>query len=281
MSCNAGWPRYPASRHRCLEPRSEGTSRLTMMDDKTASSCETSCRFAPVTTSDKGTPRPSTSRWRLLPFFPPIGRVTPDLLLCQRSLEQRPVNALPSPHDSLHLVVLRPSRRPDRVEHTRSLPFQEPLVDRARAAKALPWQRFPLAACSQHIHDGFEHQSRRLGLATTARFAHVRLVSPTLSNRHQRFHSRPEVIGHDPRRHSFLRRPFLRHHRTTPSPRHRRLGMALYYLRITSNISRSGSLAKNARKKRRAKLGKSNKCPGKNLRGAVESVVPSPPAAAA
>ena len=31
---------------------------------------ETSCRFAPVTLSDNGTPRPSTSTWRLLSFFP-------------------------------------------------------------------------------------------------------------------------------------------------------------------------------------------------------------------
>src|SRR5258708_8689277 len=126
MSCNAGWPRYPASRHRCLEPRSEGTSRLTMMDDKTASSCETSCRFAPVTTSDKGTPRPSTSRWRLLPFFPPIGRVTPDLLLCQRSLAQGPVNPLPSPGDSLHLLAPPHSPPPDPAAPPTSLPSHKP-----------------------------------------------------------------------------------------------------------------------------------------------------------
>ncbi len=49
-----------------------GRDRLIMRASSTASHCETSCRFAPVTTSDNGTPRPSTSKWRLLPFFPPI-----------------------------------------------------------------------------------------------------------------------------------------------------------------------------------------------------------------
>ena len=39
-----------------------GWGRLTTMPSSTASSCETSCRWAPVTTSDNGTPRPSTSK---------------------------------------------------------------------------------------------------------------------------------------------------------------------------------------------------------------------------
>src|ERR1035441_4435278 len=137
MISNAGWPRYPASRHKCLERRSAGTSRLIMMDDRTASSCVTSCRFAPVTTNDKGTPRPSTSRGRLLPFFPPIRPGGPDLLLCQWSLEYGPINTLPSPGDAFHLVVFGQPRRPNRFEHAGTLPFQKPLVDRARTNEAL------------------------------------------------------------------------------------------------------------------------------------------------
>jgi hypothetical protein len=38
------------------------------MDPSIASSPDTTCRFAPVTTIAKGTPAPSTSRWHLLPF---------------------------------------------------------------------------------------------------------------------------------------------------------------------------------------------------------------------
>src|SRR5258708_3062812 len=234
MICNAGWPRYPASRRRCLERRSAGASRLTMMEDRAASSWETSCRFAPVTTSDKGPPRPSTTRSRLPPFFPPIGRVGSDLLLRQWGLEHGPINALPAPSDPLHLVVLCQSRSPDRVEHAGTLPFQKPLVDRARAAKGLLGQGLPLAARSQHIHDAFEHQPRRFRFAATARLARVLLSATPPSNRHQRLHPCPKVIGHHPRGHSLLRCPFLRRHRAAPSPRHRRLGTVVYYLRITS-----------------------------------------------
>ena len=80
--------------------------RLTMMASSTASICVTSCALAPVTTSDNGTPRPSTRRWRLLPFFSPIRRIGSDGLLSQRRLEHRPVKALPAPGDALQVVVL-------------------------------------------------------------------------------------------------------------------------------------------------------------------------------
>ena len=62
----------------------------------TASNCEKSCRLAPITMIDNRTPRPSTSRWRLLPFFSPVRRVGPDRLLRQRRSHHRPVYTLPS-----------------------------------------------------------------------------------------------------------------------------------------------------------------------------------------
>src|SRR3982751_6813792 len=99
-----------------------------MMACSTRSSCVTSCSLAPVTTSDNGTPRPSTSRCRLLPFFSPIRRVGTDSLLRQRRLEHGPVNALPSPGDALHLVVLGESCFPDGLEHARALPLEKSLV---------------------------------------------------------------------------------------------------------------------------------------------------------
>src|SRR6218665_952262 len=67
LLCKARQQQYPASAHRCLGG-ANGPSRRTMMAESTASSCVTSCRLAPVTMSDNGTPRSSTSRWRLLPF---------------------------------------------------------------------------------------------------------------------------------------------------------------------------------------------------------------------
>src|SRR5687767_2357391 len=116
-------PLYPASAHRCLLRRLHGAVRLTMMALSTASSCVTSCALAPVTTSDNGTPRPSTSRWRLLPFFSPIGRVGSDRLLRQWRFEHGPVDALPSPGDALHLVVLGKPSLPDRLKYACLLPF--------------------------------------------------------------------------------------------------------------------------------------------------------------
>src|SRR3990167_493581 len=199
MIPKAGRPRYPASAHRCLLRRVLGALRLTMMACRTASSCVTSCAFAPVTTSDNGTPRPSTSRWRLLPFFPPISRVAPDRPLRQWGLEHCPVNALPSPSDTLHLVVLGKPSLPQGLEHARSLPLQEALVHRTCTAKALLGQRFPLAASAQNVHDRLEHLSRRLGRAPRSCLTHIRLVRAALPHRHQRFDPAPELITHLPR----------------------------------------------------------------------------------
>lgn len=49
-----------------------------------------SCRLAPLTTSDKGTPFSSTSRCRFVPFFSPICRVGADGFLRKRRLDVRP-----------------------------------------------------------------------------------------------------------------------------------------------------------------------------------------------
>ena len=90
----------PASAHKSLCRLMGGLGRSTMMASSTAANCETSCLLAPVTTSDNGTPRPSTSKWRLLPFFSPIRRVGTYALLRHWRLHHRPINALPSPGDA-------------------------------------------------------------------------------------------------------------------------------------------------------------------------------------
>src|SRR6476469_8139132 len=113
--------------------------------------------------SDNGTPRPSTRRWRLLPFFPPIRRVGPDGFLRQRSLHQRAVDALPSPRDALHVVVLGKSGLPQLLKEAGLLPLQEPLVNGTGTAEALLGQRLPLAARAQHVDHRLKDLPRRLG----------------------------------------------------------------------------------------------------------------------
>ena len=66
--------------------------------------------MGPVTESDSGTPRASTRRWRLLPFFPPICRVWAGCFLTKGRLDHGPVYALPLPGNPFHLVVLKQGR---------------------------------------------------------------------------------------------------------------------------------------------------------------------------
>src|SRR5450759_5406961 len=143
------------------------------MPSRTAASWLTSCRFAPVTMIDSGTPRPSTNRWRLLPFFPPIRRVWPDGFLCQRCLHHRPVDTLPSPRNAFTVVVLRQSGLPQGFEHAGFLPLEKALVNCARATEAFARQRLPLTARAQDVNDGLEHQARLFGFSSTTRFAHI------------------------------------------------------------------------------------------------------------
>jgi len=193
---------------------------LTTMPASTASSRLQSCTFAPLTTSDNGTPRPSTSRWRLLPFFSPIRRVGADGFLRQWRLHHRAVNALPSPRDPLHLVVLGQPRSPQRLKEAGFFPFEESLVDGTRAAKALLGERPPLAAGAQHIDDGFEHQSSRLRWPSGPRLAQVDLVCHR-AWRNQRFHPLPELIGNDPRLDTLGQG-------LNPTPRSMRLRLVVY-----------------------------------------------------
>lgn len=169
------------------------------MASSTASICVTSCALARVTTSDNGTPRPSTNRWRLLPFFPPIRRIGADGLLCQWCLEHCPVDTLPTPGNAFEFVVLSKARLPQRLEESSLGPLHELLVHRTGAAKALGWQGFPLAACPEDIHNGLEDQSRRLRRTTCSRTAQVVLVRVTHWLRHQGLHPSPEFIRHFPR----------------------------------------------------------------------------------
>ena len=194
---------------------------MTAIALSTASSLLQSWTLAPLTTSDNGTPRPSTSRWRLLPFFPPVRRVRADSFLCQGCLHHRSIDALPSPRDALHVVVFRQTGFPDGFKEARLLPFEKAFVDGAGAAKALSGQCLPLAACAQHKHDGLEHLACRLGRSTCARFANVLLVRHQRTLRDQRFNTLPELVRYQPGINSFAQR-------ITPAPRSIRFGLIFY-----------------------------------------------------
>ena len=169
-----------------------------MIAVNTASNCETSCRLAPVTMSDNGTPCSSTSRWRLLPFFSPISRVGADCFLRQRRLHHRPINALPSPGNSMKVIVFGKPRLPQVLEESRLLPLQEARVNGACAAEVLG-QRLPLTARSQHVHDALEHQPCILGLAPAPSLPDIDLFCRALPNRHKWLDPFPEFIRNFPR----------------------------------------------------------------------------------
>src|SRR5712664_131003 len=170
-----------------------------MIESSVVASCVTSCRLAPVTMIDSGAPRASTRSMRLLPFFPPIRRVGSDRFLSQRCLDQGPVDALPSPSDALHLVILRQTRLPQAHQHPGLGPFEKAFVDRAGTTETLRRQRFPLTARAQNVHDRREYQTRILALATRSRRPRVvLLLVPSRSRWQQRLNPRPERIGDFP-----------------------------------------------------------------------------------
>ena len=195
--------------------------RLMTTALSTASSLLQSWTLAPLTTSDNGTPRPSTSRWRLLPFFPPVRRVRSDGFLCQGRLHHCTIDALPSPRDALHVVIFRQPGFPDRFKETRLLPFEKAFVDGTGAAKAFCRQCLPLATCAQHKHDGLKHLACRLCWPTGARLANVLLARHLRAWRDQRLHALPKLIRYNPGINSFAQR-------ITPTPRSLQLGLIFY-----------------------------------------------------
>ena len=186
-----------------------GVLRLTTAAFSTASSCVTSCWLAPVTTIDNGTPRPSTSRWRLLPLLCPIRWVGAKRLLRQRRFEHGPVDALPSPSDSFHLVTLGEPDLPHGLEHASALPLDESLLGCAGTAKALFRKSLPLAPRAQHVHDCFEDLSRRLGWPPYTGLSQILSDCSAPAYRHQRFDALPQIIGHHPRLNSLARCQFF------------------------------------------------------------------------
>jgi hypothetical protein len=162
-----------------------------------ASSWE-SCTLAPPATSDSGTPRPSTRRLRLRPFFSP-GRWGSALHLVA------PAELCPWPR--LRSAISRrcpPSRRirpvpPARDEEkARLLPALKMRMHCAGAAK-FPRQRLPLAARAQHVNDGREDPPGRHGLSPRSRPALIDSIPPPTDPRDKRLYLRPKRIRNRPR----------------------------------------------------------------------------------
>src|ERR1035438_9294962 len=126
--------------------------------------------LAPLATSDSGTPRASTNRLLLRPFFSPIRGVRSHALSSQRSFPHGPIDALPVPGDALHLVVLGQSGSPYLDEEAFTLPALEMSMHGAGAA-VLFGQRLPLTAGAKHIDNRRENLPRWHRLASCSRLA--------------------------------------------------------------------------------------------------------------
>jgi len=168
------------------------------MASNVGSSSFTSCTLAPLATSDSGTPRPSTNKLRLRPFFSPIRGVWSHAFDGQWRFSHGPVDTLPLPGDALHTVIFSQPCLPQLQEKTRLLPVLKILVHRAGRAK-LARQSLPLNPCAQHIDNRREHLPRRHGLATCPRLT---LILPTLFSllvRDQRLYLGPQRVRYSPR----------------------------------------------------------------------------------
>ena len=108
-------PTYAASRHRfCLMSLPSGDKSLAFSK---GSSDTLSCRLAPLTTSDKGTPISSTKICRFVPFFSPIRRVRPDGFLRKRCFDVRPIGCFPKPGNTFKGIIFGQTASPYIEKH--------------------------------------------------------------------------------------------------------------------------------------------------------------------
>jgi len=111
-----------------------------MISSNTNSSCVASCRLAPVTTIDNGTPRPSTRRCRLVP---PVGWIPTNRFLSQGSLDHGSFDTLPAPFNTLHFVIFGESCSPERHKKTGTHPSHKMSMNSTLTTESLLRQSFP------------------------------------------------------------------------------------------------------------------------------------------
>ena len=145
-------PTYAASRQRfCgVSVRSGATTLFCSKESRKT----LSCRLAPLTTSDKGTPFSSTSRCRFVPFFSPIRWVGADGFLRKRCLDVRPVCRLPKPGDTFHGIVFSQPTLPYATKHSQPCPLLKFSMNHRRtdALKFLSRQGVPDDTSPQDVH---------------------------------------------------------------------------------------------------------------------------------
>ena len=154
--------------------------------------------MAPLTAIDSGSPRPSTSRLRLRPFFSPVGRVPTNAFGCKRRFAHGSVGCLPLPGDALHSVILGQASLPQFLEKTSPVPVLKVLMHRARRTE-LARQCFPLNAGPQNVNNRREDLPRRHWLASRPSLALV--LSPWFPPPcwNQRLNLAPQTIRNCPR----------------------------------------------------------------------------------
>ena len=189
---------YPASAQRCCGRSESGSGRASTVRSRVGSSNFTSCTLAPLATSDSGTPRASTSKLRLRPFFSPVRGVRSHAFDRQGSFSGGPVDALPLPRDALHPVVFGQPRLPQMEKEPRPLPVLKMPMHRAGAA-ILFGQGLPLAAGAQNVHHGGEDAPRRHRLTPRSRLAPIPPARLPLLDGNQGFHLRPQFVRYRPR----------------------------------------------------------------------------------
>ncbi len=170
-----------------------------MISSKTSSNWDTSWRLAPVTTSDNGTPRPSTNRCRLVPFFSPVGRIPTNRFLRQRCFDHGSVYALPLPGNAFHLVVFGKTGSPKGHEEACTHPAHEVGVNRTGTSKTLLRQGLPLTTRSQDIHDGLKYLARRHRFSAATGLAFIRFFRISLRLWYEGFDLFPKRIRDLPR----------------------------------------------------------------------------------
>ena len=146
-------PTYAASRQRFCGVPSFFWGAITLFFSST--SRETlSCRLAPLTTSDKGTPFSSTSRCLFVPFFSPISRVGADGFLRKRRLDVRPVGRFPEPGNAFHGIVFSQSTLPYATKRSRPGPLLKFSMNHRRtdSLKFLSRQGVPDNTSPQDVH---------------------------------------------------------------------------------------------------------------------------------
>jgi hypothetical protein len=164
----------------------------------TVSSWLASWRFAPVTTMDNWTQRPSTRINRFVPFFSPISGVWSNCFVREGCFAHAAVDGLPFPGDPSHIIVFRQTALPEFQEKSLALPFPEIPVNRSWTAENFFGQGLPLNSGSQYEHNSRKGLTRLHWLSATANLAFVLFFPVSFWVGNQWFDNFPKYIRQFP-----------------------------------------------------------------------------------